>query len=70
MTMNNQLDSNTSKRLKITLVRSASGRLPKHKATLVAIGLNHIGQSTSLPNNNATLGMIRVVNYLVKVEEE
>jgi large subunit ribosomal protein L30 len=55
--------------LKITLIRSASGRLPKHKATLTAMGLKRLGHSVSLPNNKATEGMIKAVSYLVKVEE-
>lgn len=68
--MNNLVDLNDSKRLKLTLIRSASGRIPKHKATLNAIGLRRIGQSASLPNNKATLGMIGAVDYLIKVEKE
>jgi large subunit ribosomal protein L30 len=55
---------------KITLIRSASGRLPKHKATLTAMGLRRLGQSVKLPNNGAICGMIRLVSYLLKVEEE
>lgn len=67
MTMNNHLTA--PKHLKLTLVRSLSGRLPKHRATIAALGLKRIGQSNTLRNNQALLGMIRVVSYLITVEE-
>lgn len=67
--MNNYSDFSEKKRLKITLIRSLSGRLPKHRATLAAMGLKRLGGSVNLPNNKATEGMIKAVNYLIKVEE-
>lgn len=33
-----------AKTIKITQTRSAIGRLPKHKATLLGLGLRRIGQ--------------------------
>ena len=70
MVISNQLDFSDSKRLKVTLVRSASGRLPKHKATLNALGLRRIDQTISVANNNAMIGMLRIISYLIKVEKE
>ena len=46
--------------LKITLVKSTIGAVPKHKKTIEALGL---------PDNAATRGMIKQVQHLVKVEE-
>ena len=55
--------------LKITLVKSTIGAIPKHKATVAALGLKKIGQSVEKKNNDATKGMIQQVRHLVKVEE-
>ena len=57
------------KKLKITLVRSTIGAVPKNKATVESMGLRKIGQSVILPDNEATKGQIRKVGYLLKVEE-
>ena len=55
--------------LKITLVKSASGRLAKQQKTLVALGLNKINAEVIKPDNAAVRGMLFVVKHLVKVEE-
>ena len=55
--------------LKITLVKSTIGAIPKHKKTIEALGLKKIGASKVLPDNAATKGMIQQVRHLVKVEE-
>ena len=57
------------KKLKITLVRSLIGSVPKNKATAVSMGLRKIGQSVVLPDNDATKGQIRKISHLIKVEE-
>ena len=54
--------------LKITLVKSANGRLIKQKRTLEALGLTKINSVTVKPDNAQTQGMIFVVKHLVKVE--
>ena len=54
--------------LKVTLVKSASGRLEKQSRTLEALGLKKINSSNVIPDNDATRGMIFVVKHLVKVE--
>ena len=56
-------------KLKITLVKSTIGAVPKNKATVEAMGLKKIGKSVEMPNNEATKGMIQQVRHLVKVEE-
>ena len=57
------------KMLKITLVKSTIGAVPKNKATVEAMGLRKIGKSVEMPNNAATKGMLQQVRHLVKVEE-
>ena len=55
--------------LKVTLVKSTIGAIPKHRATVKALGLKKLNKSVELPNNAATTGMIKQVQHLVKVEE-
>ena len=57
------------KRLRVTLVKSTIGAIPKHRATVASLGLKKIGRSNELPDNPAVRGMIRHVSHLVKVEE-
>ena len=56
-------------KLKITLVKSTIGAVPKNKKTVEALGLRKIGQSKEFPDNDAVRGMIWHVRHLVKVEE-
>ena len=56
-------------KLKVTLVNSKIGAIPKHKKTVEALGLHKVNKSVELPNNAATLGMVQQVRHLVKVEE-
>ena len=56
-------------KLKVTLVKSPIGAVPKHKKTVEALGLKKTGKSVLLPDNAATRGMVKQVEYLVKVEE-
>ena len=58
-----------AEKLKITLVKSTIGALPKHKKTVQALGLKKLHSSVIRQNNAATLGMVNQVKHLVKVEE-
>ena len=55
--------------LKITLVKSTIGAVPKHKKSVEALGLKKVNKTVELPDNAATRGMIKQVQHLVKVEE-
>ena len=55
--------------MKDTLVKSPIGAIPKHRATVAALGLKKLNKSVELPNNAATMGMVKQVQHLVKVEE-
>ena len=55
--------------LKITLVKSTIGAVPKHKKTIEALGLSKMHKTVELPDNAATRGMVKQVSHLVKVEE-
>ena len=56
-------------KLKVTLVKSPIGAVPKHKATVEALGLRKLNKTVELPDNEAVRGMIWHVKHLVKVEE-
>lgn len=56
-------------RLKITLVKSTIGAIPKHRKTVEAMGLRKLGKTVELPDNPAIRGMVNQVKHLVKVEE-
>ena len=55
--------------LKVTLVKSTIGAVPKHKKTVEALGLKKLYMTVELPDNAATRGMVKQVEHLVKVEE-
>ena len=55
--------------LKITLVKSPIGAIPKHRATVEALGLTKMHKTVEMPNNAAVKGMVAQVSHLVKVEE-
>ena len=57
------------KKLKITLVKSPIGAIPKHRATVKAMGLRKLNKTVILPDNAATRGQIQQIRHLLKVEE-
>ena len=57
------------KMLKITLVKSPIGAVPKNKATAQSMGLTKLNKSITLPDNAATRGQIQQIKHLIKVEE-
>ena len=57
------------KMLKITLVKSTIGAVPKQKATVQSMGLRKLNKSIVLPDNAATRGQIQQIRHVVKVEE-
>lgn len=56
-------------KLKITLVKSPIGAIPKQRATVEALGLKKVNKTVEMPDNYAVRGMIWHVRHLVKVEE-
>jgi large subunit ribosomal protein L30 len=58
-----------NKKIKITQVKSRIGYSQKAKATLDALGLRKINQSVILNLNDSIYGMVKKIDYLVKVEE-
>ena len=58
-----------AEKLKITLVKSPIGAIPKQRATVEALGLNKMHKTVEMSDNGAVRGMIQNVRHLVKVEE-
>ena len=58
-----------AEKLKVTLVKSTIGAIPKQVKTVEALGLNKLNKTIELPDNDAVRGMIFKVRHLVKVEE-
>ena len=52
--------------IKVTLVKSPIGAVPKHKKTVKAMGLTKMHKTVEMPDNAATRGMIQQVQHLVK----
>ena len=57
------------KKLKVTLVKSVSGRLKNHKACVRGLGLRRINHSVEVNADPCIMGMINKASYLLKVEE-
>ena len=57
------------KKLKITLVKSPIGAIPKHRKAVAAMGLRKLNKTVELPDNASTRGQIQQIRHLVKVEE-
>lgn len=57
------------KSVKVTLVRSKNGRLPRHIACLNGLGLRRMNQSVQLQDTPEVRGIINKVSYMVKVED-
>ena len=55
-------------RIKITLIRSTIGAIPKHVKTVKALGLGKLNSTVIQQDNPAIRGMAQKVRHLVKVE--
>ncbi|MDR2019873.1 MAG: 50S ribosomal protein L30 [Treponema sp.] len=59
-----------ARKIKISLVRSTIGSLPKQRATIRSLGLGKIGSSVCQEASPSVLGMIKVVSHMVSVANE
>ncbi len=57
------------KKLKITLVKSTIGAVPKNRKVVESMGFHKLNSFVILPDNAATRGQIAKIRHLVKVEE-
>ncbi len=56
-------------RLRITLVKSPIGSLPRHRKTVRALGLRKMHQTVEKNDGPAIRGMVHAVNHMVRLEE-
>ena len=49
------------KKLRVTLVKSPIGAVPKNKKTVEALGLRKVNKTVELPDNDSVRGMLRMV---------
>jgi large subunit ribosomal protein L30 len=56
-------------KIRIRLVRSTIGALPRQRATVRSLGLRKIGSSVEQEARPEILGMVKVVSHLVAVED-
>lgn len=59
----------SEKKLTVTLVRSANGRLPAHKQCVSALGLRRMHHTVEVGDSPAVRGLISKIGYMLKVEE-
>ncbi|WP_067563959.1 50S ribosomal protein L30 [Halofilum ochraceum] len=59
----------TSGKLRVTQVRSAIGRLKRHKACLTGLGIRRMHHSVEVIDTPENRGMINKVSYMLSVEE-
>ena len=55
--------------LKVTLVKSSSGRLKKHIACVRGLGIRKMHNSVEVIDTPENRGMINKVSYMLRVEE-
>lgn len=59
----------SNKKIKVTLVRSINGALPKHKACVKGLGLRRMHHTVILSDTACIRGMVNKIDYLLSVEE-
>ena len=64
-----EMEVKMAEKLRITLVKSPIGAVPKHRKTVEAMGLTKMHKTVELPDNAATGGQIQQIGYMLKVEE-
>jgi len=57
------------KKLRVKMTKSSIGRLKKHKACLIGLGLRRINHTVEVLDTVENRGMINKVSYMVSVEE-
>ena len=58
----------TTGNVKVTLIKSTIGKKASHKSTVIGLGLRKINHTVELKDTPEIRGMIKSINYLLKVE--
>jgi len=59
----------TSKKVRVTLLRSTHGQLQMHRNNVRGLGLRRRHQSVELTATASVMGMVNASNFMFKVEE-
>ena len=59
----------SDKKLKVTLVKSSSGRLKNHIACVKGLGIRKMHNTVEVLDTPENRGMINKVSYMLRVEE-
>ena len=59
----------SKKQIKLTLIKSLNGRLRKHKACAIGLGIRRIHTPVWVIDTPENRGMIDKISYLLQVEE-
>lgn len=59
----------SAQKIKVTLIKSLSGRLKSHKACVAGLGLRKINHTVEVIDTPQNRGMINKAYYLLRVEE-
>lgn len=59
----------SQKQIKVTLVRSTIEKLASHKACVRGLGLRRMHHSVMVQDSPQVRGMIKKIQYMLKVEE-
>ena len=63
------MSSDTTNKLRLTLVRSLNGRLAQHKNNVRGLGLRKMHQTVEVQATPENLGMVKASAFMLKVEE-
>jgi len=59
----------SDKTIKVTLIRSMSGRLKNHQACVRGLGIRRMHQTVEVKDTAENRGMINTAYYMLRVEE-
>jgi large subunit ribosomal protein L30 len=62
-------ETQTTKKVRVTWVKSAIGYDVRHKATIRALGLHRLNQTVEMEDSPSLRGMLYLVKNLVRIEE-
>lgn len=60
---------NATGKLRVTQVRSANGRIERHRACLRGLGLRRMHHTVEVADTPENRGMVNKISYMLSVEE-
>jgi large subunit ribosomal protein L30 len=60
----------SDKTIRVTLTKSPTKRLRKHKGCVTGLGLRRVGHTVEVEDTPSVRGMINRVSYMLRVEGE